>query len=59
LPQAASCRRAPRTLQHWLAGDRSIPPEAAIVLRLLASGKIRVEDIEAAPMSVTDNRCSS
>jgi DNA-binding transcriptional regulator YiaG len=40
--------RDQRTVRHWVAGDRAVPPEAAIVLRLLARGQITVAEIEAA-----------
>jgi hypothetical protein len=40
--------RTSRTLRRWLAGTRAIPPEAAIVLRLLARGRITADDIETA-----------
>jgi DNA-binding transcriptional regulator YdaS (Cro superfamily) len=40
--------RTPRTLQRWLAGTRAISPEAAILLRLLARGRITITDIERA-----------
>jgi DNA-binding transcriptional regulator YdaS (Cro superfamily) len=45
---AALLGRSPRTLRHWTLGDRPIPPEAAIVLRLLVRGRIAPADIEAA-----------
>jgi plasmid maintenance system antidote protein VapI len=40
--------RSPRTVRHWIAGDRPIAPEAAIVLRLLMRDRITITDIEAA-----------
>jgi plasmid maintenance system antidote protein VapI len=38
----------PRTARHWIAGDRSVHPAVAILLRLLTQGKITIEDIEGA-----------
>jgi DNA-binding transcriptional regulator YiaG len=38
----------PRTVRAWIAGARPMPLAAAIVLRLLARGRIGVADIEAA-----------
>ena len=40
--------RNERTMRYWVAGTRAMPLETAIVMRLLASGRIGVEDIEAA-----------
>jgi DNA-binding transcriptional regulator YiaG len=40
--------RDPRTIRHWLAGERTIGSEAAILLRLLMRDRITVDDIEAA-----------
>jgi plasmid maintenance system antidote protein VapI len=40
--------RDDRTVRYWIAGDRGISPEAAIILRLLARGRITVAEIEAA-----------
>jgi hypothetical protein len=40
--------RSARAVRHWIAGDRAIPPEAAIVLRLLVRDRISAADIEAA-----------
>jgi DNA-binding transcriptional regulator YdaS (Cro superfamily) len=37
-----------RSMEHWVRGDRQIPPTLAIVLRLLAAGRITVDDIERA-----------
>ena len=45
---AALLGRGRRTVEHWVAGSRGIPPEAAILIRLLASGKLTIADIEAA-----------
>jgi DNA-binding transcriptional regulator YdaS (Cro superfamily) len=45
---AALLGRRPRTLRRWLAGTRAIPPEAAILLRLLLAGRITIMDIERA-----------
>jgi hypothetical protein len=33
-------------MEHWVRGDWQIPPSLAIVLRLLAAGRITVDDIE-------------
>jgi transcriptional regulator with XRE-family HTH domain len=38
----------PRTVRHWIAGDRAVHPTAAILLRLLVAGKITVADVEGA-----------
>jgi hypothetical protein len=35
-------------MEHWVRGDRQIPPTLAIVLRLLVAGRIAVDDIERA-----------
>jgi transcriptional regulator with XRE-family HTH domain len=40
--------RDPRTIRHWLAGERAIGPEAAILLRLLVRDRIDADDIEQA-----------
>jgi DNA-binding transcriptional regulator YiaG len=40
--------RSPRTIRRWLAGERAIGPEAAILLRLLARDRIGADDIEQA-----------
>lgn len=37
-----------RTARRWVSGERSIPSDVAILLRLLTTKKITVEDIEAA-----------
>ena len=37
-----------RTSRRWALDERPIPQMAAILLRLLAAGKITVKDIEAA-----------
>jgi hypothetical protein len=37
-----------RSMEHWVRGDRQIPPTLAIVLRLLVAGRIAVDDIERA-----------
>jgi hypothetical protein len=37
-----------RSMERWTAGDRQIPPTLAIVLRLLAAGRITADDIERA-----------
>jgi DNA-binding transcriptional regulator YdaS (Cro superfamily) len=37
-----------RSMEHWVRGDRQIPPTLAIVLRLLVVGRIAVDDIERA-----------
>jgi DNA-binding transcriptional regulator YdaS (Cro superfamily) len=37
--------RAPRSVQRWVAGDRAIPPEAAILVRLMLAGKITPDDL--------------
>jgi DNA-binding transcriptional regulator YiaG len=34
-----------RTVRKWVAGKSAIPPAVAIVLRLLASGKITLDDV--------------
>ena len=36
---------ARRTVRRWAAGDAAIPPTALIILRLLAAGKITIEDL--------------
>ena len=38
----------PRTVRHWRYGDRRLPRGVAIVLRLLATGVVTVEQVEAA-----------
>jgi len=40
--------RGERTIRYWVAGTRSITPEAAILIRLLAAGKLTIANIEAA-----------
>jgi DNA-binding transcriptional regulator YiaG len=45
---AALLGRSERTVRHWVAGTRNISPEAAILIRLLAAGRITIADIEAA-----------
>jgi hypothetical protein len=35
-----------RSMEHWAAGDRQVPSTLAIVLRLLAAGRISADDIE-------------
>jgi predicted transcriptional regulator len=45
---AALLGRDERTIRHWLAGSRSISREVAILVRLLAAGRITIADIEAA-----------
>jgi hypothetical protein len=37
--------RTPRCVQRWIAGDRAIPPEAVILVRLMLAGKITPDDI--------------
>ena len=37
-----------RTARRWALGERSIPPAVAVLVRLLAAGKVTVKDIEAA-----------
>jgi hypothetical protein len=37
-----------RTSRRWALGERPIPPCVAIVLRLLASGKVTMDDVLAA-----------
>jgi DNA-binding transcriptional regulator YiaG len=37
-----------RTVRRWASGERSIPGDVAILLRLLTAGKISTKDIEAA-----------
>ena len=37
-----------RAVRYWAAGTRAMPVEAAIVLRLLASGKTTIAEVEAA-----------
>jgi hypothetical protein len=36
----------PRTARRWALGERDVPECVAIVLRLLLSGKITIEDVE-------------
>jgi hypothetical protein len=43
--------RDPRTVRKWVAGTNRLPPEAAILLRLMLAGKIAVRDIEASSHS--------
>jgi hypothetical protein len=38
-----------RTVRHWIAGETRIPRAAEIIIRLLLSGKITLEDIEKLP----------
>jgi hypothetical protein len=45
---AALFGRAPRTVRHWAFGDRSIPHEAGLLLRLMHAGKITAIDVEEA-----------
>jgi len=46
---AAGCGRlfgrTTRCVHRWLAGDRAIPPEAAILVRLMLAGRITPTDI--------------
>ena len=37
--------RTPRCVQRWIKGDRAIPPEAVILVRLMLAGKITPDDI--------------
>lgn len=37
-----------RGMRRWIAGDRSIPPTVAILIRLLVSGKITPDDVREA-----------
>lgn len=37
----------PRTARRWALGERSIPEPVAILLRLMLSGKLTTDDIEA------------
>ena len=43
----------PRTVRHWGYGDRRLPRGVAIVLRLLATGVVTVEQVEAAALVST------
>jgi DNA-binding transcriptional regulator YiaG len=43
-----------RSMEHWTRGDRQIPSAMAIVLRLLAAGRITADDIEWARGGGTD-----
>ena len=43
----------PRTVRHWRYGDRRLPRGVAIVLRLLATGVVTVEQVEAAALVST------
>lgn len=36
-----------RTVRHWKAGTRAVPECVAILIKLLAAGKITAADIEA------------
>ena len=45
---AALIGYAPRTMRHWLADRTPVPPSAAILIRLLARGKLRMIDVEKA-----------
>ncbi len=36
--------RTARSINRWVVGDRAIPPEAVIVVKLMLSGKITPED---------------
>lgn len=38
----------PRTIRKWVQGTLPVPTYAAIVLRLMHSGKVTVEDIKSA-----------
>jgi hypothetical protein len=38
----------PRTARRWALGERDIPETVAVLLRLMAAGKITAEDIDAA-----------
>jgi plasmid maintenance system antidote protein VapI len=38
----------PRTVRHWITGDRAIPECVAILLRLLLAGDITIEQIDRA-----------
>lgn len=37
-----------RTVRRWALGERSVPTNVAILLRLLIAGKVTTKDIEAA-----------
>ena len=43
----------PRTVRHWGYGDRRLPRGVAIVLRLLTTGVVTVEQVEAAALVST------
>jgi hypothetical protein len=36
-----------RTSRRWASGERSVPPQIAILLKLMLAGKITPKDIEA------------
>lgn len=38
----------PRTARRWALDERSVPTSVAIILRLLAAGKITLDDVERA-----------
>lgn len=40
--------RDARTSRRWALGQSNIPPEAAIILRLLVAGKLTIAQVEAA-----------
>jgi hypothetical protein len=51
IPQTGWARlteRDPRTVRKWVAGTNRIPPEAAILLRLMLAGKITADDVNGA-----------
>jgi hypothetical protein len=35
-----------RTSRRWASGERSVPPQVAILLKLMLAGKITAADIE-------------
>jgi len=37
-----------RTPRRWASGERSVPEPVAILLRLMITGKVSVEDVENA-----------
>ena len=39
---------ADRTIRSWLTGERSVPEPVAKLLRLMASGAVTAEQVEAA-----------
>lgn len=51
LSQAGAARLLgadPRTARRWALGERAVPTDVAILLRLLLAKKITIEDIEGA-----------